>query len=99
VTARLREKYLAEVVPELKTRLGRSNVMELPKLEKIVVSIGLGEAIQNAKALESAERDLATVCGQHPVVTRAKSRCLQAENWNAYWDDGDTTRQADVRFL
>lgn len=70
--ARLREKYLAEVVPELKTRLGRSNVMELPKLEKIVVSIGLGEAIQNAKALESAERDLATVCGQHPVVTRAK---------------------------
>ncbi len=72
MTARLREKYLVEVVPELRTRLGRSNVMQLPKLEKIVVSIGLGEAIQNAKALESAEKDLAAVCGQHPVVTRAK---------------------------
>jgi large subunit ribosomal protein L5 len=72
VAARLKEKYLAEVVPELRTRLGRSNVMQLPKLDKIVVSIGLGEAIQNAKALESAERDLAAVCGQHPVITRAK---------------------------
>ena len=72
MATRLKERYLAEVVPELRTRLGRSNVMELPKLEKIVVSIGLGEAIQNAKALESAERDLAAVCGQHPVITRAK---------------------------
>jgi len=70
--SRLKEKYLAEVVPELKTRLGYNNPMELPKLEKIVLSIGLGEAIQNPKALEAAEGDLATISGQHPVITRAK---------------------------
>jgi len=46
--------------------------MQLPKLQKIVLSIGLGEAIQNPKALEAAERDLATISGQHPVITRAK---------------------------
>ena len=70
--ANLKEKYLTEVVPQLKTRLGYDNPMQLPKLEKIVLSIGLGEAIQNPKALEAAEGDLATVSGQHPVITRAK---------------------------
>ncbi len=67
-----KDRYLAEVVPQLKARLGYSNPMQLPKLQKIVLSIGLGEAIQNPKALEAAERDLATISGQHPVVTRAK---------------------------
>jgi large subunit ribosomal protein L5 len=70
--ARLEEKYLVEVVPQLKARLGYDNVMQLPELEKIVLSIGLGEAIQEAKALETAEKDLATISGQHPVTTRAK---------------------------
>jgi len=70
--AHLKEKYLTEVVPELKTRHGYSNIMQLPKLEKIVLSIGLGEAIQNPRALEAAEGDLATLSGQHPVITRAK---------------------------
>jgi large subunit ribosomal protein L5 len=68
----LEGKYLAEVVPQLKSRLGYDNVMELPKLEKIVLSIGLGEAVQEAKALEAAEKTLATISGQHPVTTRAK---------------------------
>ncbi|MCK4222310.1 MAG: 50S ribosomal protein L5 [Dehalococcoidia bacterium] len=72
MTARLKDEYLKQVVPELQSRLGVKNAMQLPKLHKIVLSIGLGEAIQNAKALESAERDLATVSGQHPVITRAK---------------------------
>ncbi|MBE9514297.1 MAG: 50S ribosomal protein L5 [Chloroflexi bacterium] len=72
MTARLKDEYLKQVVPELQSRLGVKNAMQLPKLQKIVLSIGLGEAIQNAKALESAERDLATVSGQHPVITRAK---------------------------
>jgi large subunit ribosomal protein L5 len=67
-----KDKYLTEVVPQLKARLGYSNPMQLPKLQKIVLSIGLGEAIQNPKALEAAERDLATISGQHPVITRAK---------------------------
>ncbi len=67
-----KERYQQEVLPELKKRLGIENVMELPRMEKIVVGIGLGEAIQNAKALESAERDLATITGQKPITTKAK---------------------------
>jgi large subunit ribosomal protein L5 len=67
-----RERYTQEVLPELKNRLGYANVMELPRMEKIVVGIGLGEAVQNSKALDSAERDLTTITGQKPVVTKAK---------------------------
>jgi len=70
--SRLEEKYLTEVAPQLKARLGYDNVMQLPALKKIVLSIGLGEAIQEAKALETAQKDLATISGQHPVTTRAK---------------------------
>ncbi len=51
---------------------GYKNIMQIPRLEKVVLNIGLGEAIQNAKAMESAEKDLATITGQHPVITRAK---------------------------
>ncbi len=70
--SRLKEKYRKEVVPALMERYGYKNVMQVPRLEKVVLNIGLGEAIQNAKALEAAERDLATVSGQHAVTTRAK---------------------------
>ena len=70
--ARLKERYRKEVIPALMERQGYRNVMEVPRLEKLVVSIGMGEAIQNAKALESAEGDLTTITGQHPVTTRAK---------------------------
>jgi large subunit ribosomal protein L5 len=72
MNSRLEEKYLAELAPQLKARLGYDNIMELPKLRKIVLSIGLGEATQEPKALEAAEKDLATISGQHPVTTRAK---------------------------
>jgi len=67
-----KERYVKDVLPELKNKLGYGNVMELPRIQKIVVGIGLGEAITNAKALESAEKDLATITGQKPVVTHAK---------------------------
>lgn len=70
--SRLREKYIKEVVPALIERGGYKNVMEVPKLEKVVLNIGVGEAISNAKALEAAEKDLATIAGQHPITTRAK---------------------------
>ena len=70
--SRLEEKYSAELAPQLKARLGYDNIMKLPKLRKIVLSIGLGEATQEPKALEAAEKDLTTICGQHPVTTRAK---------------------------
>jgi large subunit ribosomal protein L5 len=72
VKSRLEERYLTEVTPQLKARLGYNNTMQLPKLEKIVLSVGLGEATQDAKALEAAGKDLATISGQRPVTTRAK---------------------------
>jgi len=70
--SRLKEKYRKEAVPALMERYRYKNVMQVPRLEKVVLNIGLGEAIQNAKALESAEADLANISGQHPVITRAK---------------------------
>ena len=70
--SRLKEKYTKEVIPSLMERYGYKNIMQVPRLDKITFNIGLGEAIQNAKALESAESDLAAISGQHPVTTRAK---------------------------
>jgi large subunit ribosomal protein L5 len=70
--SRLKEYYLKKTVPELKTKFGYKNVMQVPKLSKVVLNIGLGEAITNPKAMESAEKDLTTIAGQHPVVTRSK---------------------------
>ena len=69
---RLREKYQREVVPALMKDFEYGNIMQVPRLEKIVINAGLGEATQNAKALESAERDMAAISGQHPVITKAK---------------------------
>ncbi|MBM3118827.1 MAG: 50S ribosomal protein L5 [Chloroflexi bacterium] len=70
--SRLKEKYVKEIVPELMSKFGYENVMQVPKLSKIVLNISLGEAIQNPKALEGAESDLAAIAGQHPVITRAR---------------------------
>lgn len=70
--SRLKERYVKEVVPELMNKFGYENVMQVPKLSKIVLNISLGEAIQNPKALEGAEKDLTAIAGQHPVITRAK---------------------------
>lgn len=69
---RLKEKYREEVIPALQKACGYENVMQVPKLDKIVLNIGLGEAISNAKALESAEADLTAIAGQHPVVTKSR---------------------------
>jgi large subunit ribosomal protein L5 len=70
--ARLREKFREEVVPEMMKEFGYSNVMQVPQLKKIVVNVGLGEAVSNAKALEAAVADISAITGQKPVVTRAK---------------------------
>jgi len=70
--SQLKEKYKKEVIPSLMERLQLENIMQAPKLEKIVLNIGLGEAITNAKALESGESDIAAITGQHPVITRSK---------------------------
>ena len=68
----LRAKYTAEVVPALKEQFGYKNVMQVPRLEKIVVNIGLGEALTNAKAVDAAVGDLALITGQRAIVTKAK---------------------------
>ena len=70
--SRIKDKYRNEVVAALKERGEYKNVMEVPCIEKVVLNIGVGEAIQNAKALEGAEADLAAISGQHPITTRAK---------------------------
>ncbi|CAN5824773.1 50S ribosomal protein L5 [soil metagenome] len=70
--ARMRDKYRDEVVPAMMKEFEYGNVMQVPKLTKIVVNIGLGEAVQNAKAIDAAVGDLSAITGQRPVVTRAK---------------------------
>jgi large subunit ribosomal protein L5 len=70
--SRLREKYKTEAVPALTKQFGYKNVMAAPKLVKINVNMGLGEAISNAKILDVASDELANITGQHPVVTKAK---------------------------
>lgn len=70
--SRLYEKYRKEVIQALMKRGGYMNVMQVPRLEKVVLNIGLGEAIQNSKALEASEKDLSAISGQHPVTTYAK---------------------------
>jgi len=68
----MKQRYREEVVPRLKEAGGFGNIMQVPRLEKIILNIGLGEAIANAKALEAAETDLVAIAGQHPVITRAR---------------------------
>jgi large subunit ribosomal protein L5 len=70
--ARLKELYEKEIVPQLINEFGYKNVMEVPKLEKIVLNMGLGEAIQNIKILDSAVEEIALITGQKPVITKAK---------------------------
>ena len=72
MTARLRETYNNEVFNALKEKFGYKNVMEVPKLTKITINMGLGEAKDNTKLLESAVAELALISGQKPVITRAK---------------------------
>ncbi|BDU49535.1 50S ribosomal protein L5 [Haliovirga abyssi] len=69
---RLMEKYNKDVVPALMNKLGIKNIMAVPKIEKIVVSIGVGEATQNSKLIDAALSDLRTITGQQPIVARAK---------------------------
>jgi large subunit ribosomal protein L5 len=69
---RLKERYREEAVPALMKEFGYRNVMEVPRPEKMTVNVGLGEAVADAKALDSASNDVAVITGQRPVITRAK---------------------------
>ena len=70
--ARLKDKFSNEIAPALQQKFNYKNVMQIPKLEKVVINVGVGEAIQNSKAIDAAVGDLAKITGQKPVVTRAK---------------------------
>jgi large subunit ribosomal protein L5 len=72
MASRLKDKYLNEVVPGLQEQFKYTNVMAIPKLDKVVINIGLGEVTQNPKALDAAINDLTLITGQKPVVTKAK---------------------------
>jgi large subunit ribosomal protein L5 len=77
VTSRLQERYKAEIIPVLQKQFEYGNPNQVPKVSKIVVNIGLGEALTNAKALDAALGDLATITGQKPIVTKAKRSIAQ----------------------
>ncbi len=72
MATRMKEKYTSEAVPALQQKFGYSNVMEIPKLSKIIINIGLGDCKENAKMLETAVAELTEIAGQKPVVTKAK---------------------------
>ena len=69
---RLKDRYTKDIVPALMSELGLKNIMQVPRVTKVLVNIGLGEALENPKTLESAERDVTAITGQHPVTTKAK---------------------------
>ena len=77
MAARLREKYLTAVVPALSKEFSYKNVMAVPKIEKITVNIGMGEATQNAKLMDGAVNELTQVAGQKPVITKATKSIAQ----------------------
>ena len=70
--ARLQDQYKAEIVPKLKEKFGYRNVMQVPKLSKVVVNMGLGDAIENVKVIETAAAEIGIITGQKPVVTKAR---------------------------
>lgn len=70
--ARLKNKYFEEIIPAMKEKLGYSNNLAVPKLEKIIINMGVGKALENKRRLECAVRDLSLICGQRPVITRAR---------------------------
>jgi large subunit ribosomal protein L5 len=75
--SRLKERYSTDVVPALKKEFGYKNVMAIPKIEKVVVNMGLGEATQNAKIVDTGADEVTRITGQKPVVTRAKKSIAQ----------------------
>ena len=72
MATRMKEKYLAEAVPALQQKFGYKNVMQIPRLEKVIINMGLGDCKDNAKALENAVSELTQIAGQKPQVTQAK---------------------------
>ena len=77
IASNLHDRYQNDAVAALQKQFGYDNPMQVPRLEKIVVNVGLGEALTNAKAIDAAAKDLATITGQKPIVTKAKRSIAQ----------------------
>ena len=85
--SRLKEKYQNEIVDALMKKFGYKNIMEVPKLDKVVINMGVGEAKENAKLLEAAVKDMETITGQKAVLTRAKTPLLTLKSVKACQSD------------
>ena len=72
VTKEMKQRYQEEVIPALREKFGYKNIHEIPKVEKVVINMGVGEAVQNVKVLDSAVSELTKISGQKPIVNRAK---------------------------
>lgn len=72
MTPRLKDKYTKEIVPAMMKEFSYKNIMQVPKVQKVVLNVGLGEAIQNIKLLDAAQKELSLITGQKPVITKAK---------------------------
>jgi len=83
---RLKEMYVSQITQQLKEKLGFKNNLQVPRLTKVVLNMGLGEAAQDSKVIQSAKDDLAVITGQLPITTTAKKiySNLQDKNWNAF---------------
>ena len=77
--ARLEDKFKSEITKELMTKFEYKSVMQVPKIEKIVINMGVGDAVQNSKALDNAVAELALISGQKPLITRAKNQSLHTD--------------------
>ena len=78
MAARMKEKYTTEIAPALLKKFGYKSVMQIPKLDKIIVNVGCGESKNNAKEIEAICKDIATITGQKPITTKAHSRLKRA---------------------
>ena len=87
---RLKERYNKEIVPQLIKKYGYHNIMEVPRVSKIVLNLGMGESLANPKAMEAAGKDLTTIAGQHRGGYQGQEvhRCLQAEGGHTHRHDG-----------
>lgn len=72
-TTRMKERFLKEITPALMQKFNYTTVMQVPKIEKVVINMGVGDAVQNSKVLDSALNDMQLIAGQKPVITRAKN--------------------------
>jgi len=96
--ARLKEKYRSQIAPALAKEFGIENPMAVPRVEKIVLNMGVGEAIANSKALDLAADELRSISGQKPVITKAKKihRFIQTAPGNEHRNDGHSSRRKNV---